>query len=139
MIKDATIVRPRYGEVDQMGYVYHGNYVDYCHSARTELMRKMGIHDQELESRGVMMPVIDFNIKYLKPAHYDEKLTIVTIIEDMPQVRFRFKFEIFNPAKELITKASSTLVFVDKESRLPMILPDFIEDVLSVGFEQVLQ
>lgn len=68
MIKDEIQIRPRYGEVDQMGYVYHANYVSYCHQARTELLRKLGVHDRVLEEKNVMLPVISFEIKYKKPA-----------------------------------------------------------------------
>ncbi len=75
MITDEIQLRPRYGEVDRMGYVYHANYVSYCHQARTELLRKHGINDKVLEENKVMLPVISFEIKYLKPAHYDDLLS----------------------------------------------------------------
>ena len=94
MITDKIQIRPRYGEVDQMGYVYHANYVSYCHQARTELLRKYGINDSKLEENKIMLPVISFKIDYKKPAHYDEKLTIKTTVSELPNVRFKFDFEI---------------------------------------------
>ncbi len=130
MLTDEMQLRPRYGEVDQMGYVYHANYVSYCHQARTELMRKIGIHDNLLESKNIMLPVISFDIKYNKPAHYDEQITIKTIIREIPKVRFNFEFEIKNEEGELLTTAKSTVVFVNKETRFPMAIPDFVEQAL---------
>ena len=130
MITDEIQLRPRYGEVDQMGYVYHANYVSYCHQARTELLRKIGIHDSLLEENDVMLPVISFEINYKKPAHYDELLTIKTKIKDMPEVRFNFEFEVWNEEGILLTTAKSTVVFVDSKNRFPMGVPDFVEKAL---------
>ncbi len=128
MIKDITIIRPRYDEVDQMGYVYHGNYVKYCHQARTELMRKINIHDASLESQNIMMPVIEMNLKYHNPSGYDEELTIETIVEDIPEVKLNFKFKMYGNDNKLICSAKSTVVFVDSISRKPMRIPDFIKE-----------
>jgi acyl-CoA thioester hydrolase len=130
MITDELQLRPRYGEVDQMGYVYHANYVSYCHQARTELLRKIGIHDSLLEENNVMLPVISFEINYKKPAHYDEILTIRTTIKDIPEVRFNFEFEVWNEEVILLTTAKSTVVFVDSKNRFPMGAPDFVEKAL---------
>jgi acyl-CoA thioester hydrolase len=130
MITDEIQLRPRYGEVDQMGYVYHANYVSYCHQARTELLRKIGIHDSLLEENNVMLPVILFEINYKKPAHYDELLTIRTTIKDMPEVRFNFEFEVWNEEGILLTTATSTVVFVDSKNRFPMGAPFFVEKAL---------
>ena len=132
MITDKTELRPRYGEVDQMGYVYHANYVSYCHQARTELLRKMGICDHILEENNIMLPVIEMNLKYLKPAHYDEKLTITTTIKEVPVVRFRFEFEITNEKQEKICKATSTVVFVESQSRKPIRVPELVEKAFLV-------
>lgn len=135
MITDQIQIRPRYGEVDQMGYVYHANYVSYCHQARTELLRKRGVHDFLLEENNVMLPVISFEINYKKPARYDELLTIKTTVSEMPEVRFRFKFEIVNSKGKLISTAKSTVVFVDSNTRYPMKAPDFVINALKNNFE----
>jgi acyl-CoA thioester hydrolase len=137
MIIDVIQLRPRYGEVDQMGYVYHANYVSYCHQARTELLRKIGIHDSLLEENNVMLPVISFEINYKKPAHYDELLTIRTTIKDMPEVRFNFEFEVFNEEGALLTTAKSTVVFVDSKNRFPMGAPDFVVKALKQRIEEL--
>ncbi len=130
MLQDQTTLRPRYNEVDQMGYVYHANYVAYCHQARTEMMRKYGINDKRLEDHNIMMPVIEMNLKYHNPSGYDELLTITTTIKKLPVVRFHFNFEFHNQKNELICSATSTVVFVDSETRKPMRVPKMVEDAL---------
>ncbi|WP_166967425.1 acyl-CoA thioesterase [Yeosuana marina] len=135
MITDIFELRPRYGEVDQMGYVYHANYLTYCHQARNELLRKMNIDEINLEKNNIILPVISFEINYKKPAHYDELITIKTTIREQPKVRFSFEFEIRNQEKMLLSEAKSTVVFADSESRLPMSTPHFIEDILKDKFK----
>ncbi|WP_111706262.1 acyl-CoA thioesterase [Lutibacter citreus] len=134
MITHKLQLRSRYNEVDQMGYIYHSNYVNYCHQARTELLRKLGIEDKILEDNKIMLPVISFDIKYLKPAFYDDLLTIKTIIKEIPTVRFNFEFEIFNISGDKIVSANTTVVFVDSKTRLPKKTPDFILKKLTTNF-----
>ena len=133
MISGEYKIRPRYDEVDQMGYVYHANYVTYCHQARTELLREFGINDKVLEQDGIMMPVIEMNLKYLKPSGYDEELTVVTRIKEMPITRFKFEFTFENNSGDIVCKANTTVVFVDSESRKPNKVPDFVLDGLRKG------
>lgn len=137
MITDILELKPRYGEVDQMGYVYHANYVTYCHQARNELLRKLGIDEVKLENYNIMLPVISFEINYKKPAHFDELITIKTTIREMPKVRFSFEFEIKNEQNTLLSKANSTVVFADSHSRLPKSIPDFIEKTLKTNFKEI--
>jgi acyl-CoA thioester hydrolase len=136
MITDRIQIRPRYGEVDQMGYVYHANYVSYCHQARTELLRKIGINDSKLEEKNVMLPVISFEINYKKPAHYDELLTIKTTIREIPKVRFCFEFVIKNEQNTILSSAKSTVVFMNSKTRLPMVVPEFVENALKSTFNK---
>jgi acyl-CoA thioester hydrolase len=135
MITDIFKLRTRYGEVDKMGYVYHVNYVTYCHQARNELLRKLGLDEIQLEDKQVILPVISFDIKYKKPAHFDDVISIKTTIKEMPKVRFSFEFEIRNEKNILLSTAKSTVVFVDSRSRLPIIIPSFIEDILKTKFK----
>jgi acyl-CoA thioester hydrolase len=135
MIQDKMQLRPRYGEVDQMGYVYHANYVSYCHQARTELLRKFDLNDKLLEDMDIMMPVISFNIDYKKPAHYDELISITTIVREIPKTRFHFEFQITNEEGHILSKAKSTVVFVDKRSRQPKLVPEFIASKLQSSFK----
>ncbi len=135
MIQNSMSLRPRYGEVDQMGYVYHANYVSYCHQARTELLRNLGIHDKVMEENQIMLPVISINLRYLKAARYDELLTIQTTLREMPKTRAIFEFEIRNEANEKICTAESTIVFVDSILRKPMRVPKIVEKVLIEYFK----
>lgn len=137
MISDIHKLRPRYGEVDQMGYVYHANYVTYCHQARNELLRKLNLDEIKLISNKIILPVISFEIIYKKPAHFDELITIKTSINKIPKIRLSFDFEIKNEQNVLLCKAKSTVVFVDSESLLPKIIPDFIEDVFITNFKNL--
>ena len=137
MISDEITLRPRYGEVDQMGYVYHANYVGYCHQARTEMLRQFGIEDSELEKNNIMLPVIEMNLRYLKPAKYDELLTIQTNITELPITRLYFKFEIRNEKEELLCTANSTVVFVDSKTRKPMKAPMQITRALKNHFKSI--
>lgn len=135
MITDLFKLRTRYGEVDKMGYVYHVNYVTYYHQARNELLRKLGLDEIQLEKNQIILPVISFDIKYKKPTHFDELITIKTMIKEMPKVRFSFEFEIRNEQNILLNTAKTTVVFVDSESRLPINIPRFIEDKLKAKFK----
>lgn len=113
-----------------MGYTYHANYVNYCHIARTELLRKYGISDKFLEENGIMLPVIDIHLKYLKPSGYDEELNVKTTIKEMPVSRFRFEYEFTNAKQELVCRAESTLVFVNSVTRKPGRIPTMIYDAI---------
>ena len=130
-----TQLRPRYGEVDRMGYVYHANYITYCHQARTELLREFGINDSVLEENSIMLPVISMDLRYFKPAYYDELLTIKTVIRKLPEVRFHFEFEIRNEAKEKVCTANSTVVFVNSATRKPVKVPELIEEIFKQELE----
>jgi len=117
-------VRVRYGETDQMGYVYYGNYAEYYEVARVEMLRSLGMDYASMENSGVMMPVLELNCKYIKPALYDQEITIKTTIQDLPGVRIHFKYELFNEAGDLINIGATTLVFVDMAKNKPCLPPE---------------
>ncbi|MEZ4946620.1 MAG: thioesterase family protein [Cyclobacteriaceae bacterium] len=130
-----TLVRVRYGETDQMGYVYYGNYASYFEVARVESLRQLGMTYKELEEMGVMMPVLENRSKYLSPALYDDRLKIVTTIRDKPGVRIRFEYEIFNEAGKLIHQGETMLVFINKTSGRPCKPPEAFDKVLEPFFK----
>ena len=117
-------IRVRYAETDQMGYVYYGNYAAYYEVARTEMLRQTGFSYKELEEMGVMMPVLEMNIKYIQPAKYDELLTIKVIIREKPAVRIKFEYEVYNEAGTLLNTGTTQLVFVDMAKNRPCKAPD---------------
>ncbi|MCF8302631.1 MAG: acyl-CoA thioesterase [Bacteroidales bacterium] len=123
MFNSETQLRVRYAETDQMGYVYYGNYAQYLEIGRVEAMRELKTSYRAMEESGVIMPVLSMNIKYIRPAYYDDLLTIRTIIQDIPKTRIHFDYEIYNSDKELLSKASTVLVFVDKQSMRPVEAP----------------
>lgn len=114
-----TQVRVRYGETDQMGYCYYGNYAQFFEVGRVELMRSVGLSYKTMEEQGIMLPVLDYNVKYIKPAYYDDLLTITTAIDEVKGARIYFTYEIHNEEKELISKATTTLVFINKDTMRP--------------------
>ena len=132
MITHTTKIRTRYGEVDQMGYVYHANYVSYCHEARTELLRKYGISDRMLESKKIMLPVISFNIDYKCPAHYDDLLIIETTLTEIKGPKMAFDFKITDEKGKMICEAFSAVAFVNANNRKPIRLPDMVKTALKL-------
>lgn len=118
-----TKVRVRYGETDQMGYCYYGNYAQYFEVGRVEALRAVGMSYKELEDEGVMLPVSEFSVKYLSPAKYDDELTIVTAITETSGARIFFTYEIYNSDGIIVCNASTTLVFVDKKTMRPIQAP----------------
>lgn len=119
-----TQVRVRYGETDQMGYCYYGNYAQFFEVGRVEAMRSLGMSYKEMEENGIMLPVNEFTVKYFKPAYYDDLLTIKTIIHPAQGARLKFDYILTNEAQEVVAEASTTLVFVDKLSMRPRKAPD---------------
>ncbi len=120
MIKTETTLRVRYGETDQMGFVYYGVYAQYYEVGRVEAMRSLGFSYREMEESGILMPVINLTVNYKKPAKYDDEVRIVTTVKEMPGVRITFHYECFNQKNELLNTGSVTLVFIDKQKNKPM-------------------
>lgn len=114
-----TKVRVRYAETDQMGYVYYGNYAAYYEVGRVEMLRSLGLSYKSLEASGIMMPVLEMCSKFLKPARYDEEITIKIYLKEKPGIRIRFEYELFNEEGELINTAETKLVFVDMQRNRP--------------------
>ncbi|GAB1446251.1 MAG: acyl-CoA thioesterase [Cyclobacteriaceae bacterium] len=130
-----THLRVRYGETDQMGYVYYGNYASYFEVARVESLRQLGMTYKELEEMGVMMPVLENKSKYLSPALYDDNLKIVTTIREKPGVRIRFEYEIYNEAGKKLHQGETLLVFVNKTTGRPCKPPKAFDKVLEPFFQ----
>ena len=136
MLHTTHSIRVRYGETDPMKYVYYGNYAEYLEVARVELFRTIGMSYDEIEKRGIWLPVSEFKIKYLKPALYDEILEIHTKIIKKPQVKIDFEYEIFNIKKEKITEASTTLFFFDSALNKVTKCPDFLMELIDEHWQE---
>jgi acyl-CoA thioester hydrolase len=122
--------RIRYGETDQMGVVYHGNYAQYLEMARVEWLRELGISYKNMERDGIMLPVISLSIQYLKPALYDDLITVKVFLKKKPAVRIEFDYEITNEAGELLATANTVLVFMDMERKRPTKCPEILLEKL---------
>ncbi len=118
-------VRVRYGESDRMGYAYYGYYPLYYEVGRTEMMRSLGLAYKEMEDNGIILPVISLQTNYLAPAYYDDLLTVKTILKEMPGVRIRFDYEIYNEKGEKLNFGETTLVFTDAKTRKPRRPPEY--------------
>ena len=112
-------VRVNYFDTDQMGVVWHGNYIKYFEMAREELFRTLGLPYSEVEKAGIMMPIVDVSVEYKYPAHYDEVLSIETRVQDPPRSRIRVEYVITNPQGETVVTGSTTLAFIDSATRRP--------------------
>lgn len=128
MIKSETTIRVRYGETDQMGFVYYGVYAQYYEVGRVEAMRSLGFSYKEMEESGVLMPVINLTVNYKKPALYDDEVRIVTTVKELPGVRITFHYECYNQKNELLNTGSVTLVFIDKMRNRPVAPPQWFMD-----------
>ena len=127
-----TKIKVRYGETDQMGVVYHGNYAQYLEIGRLEWLNTLGISYKEMEADNVMLPVVSLILRYIKPATYDEILTISTSLLKLPTASIEFSYEIHDSSGELLTTAHTKLAFVNIKCNFPMRCPQYILDKLHI-------
>lgn len=131
MLESKVDVRVRYSETDQMGVVYHGNYVPYFEIGRVEWLRNKGISYKELEESGIALPIVSMHLNYKKPARYDDLLTVITKFKSHSSVKIEFDCEIRNEKDELLTTAHFILVFVDINLGKPIAPPQYILDIMN--------
>ncbi|GGH47550.1 thioesterase [Mangrovimonas yunxiaonensis] len=130
MFFDEMQIRVRYGETDQMGVVYNGNYALYLEVGRTEWLRKLGVSYKSLEASNIMLPVIAMSFQFKKSAYYDEVITVKTTLKKTPAVKIEFDYEIFNENQELLVTANTVLAFIDMNTKRPIKCPDYILEKL---------
>tara|TARA_B100000508_G_C11448744_1_gene272815 strand:+ start:273 stop:677 length:405 start_codon:yes stop_codon:yes gene_type:complete len=116
MIQSKLNLRVRYSETDQMGFVYHAHYAQYFEVGRVETLRKAGYSYKKLEEKGFYLPVHTLNIKYIKAAQYDDELTVVTTMDQMPSNRICFHYNILRN-EELLVEGDTSLIFMNSEYR----------------------
>ena len=116
MIQSRVHVTVRYAETDMMGIVYHGNYLPWFEIGRTTLLKDHGIPYRELEAAGYRLPVLEVDVKYLKPAFYDDTLTIVTTLGEKPVFRIQLAYEV-RRGDELLATGHTAHAFIDREGR----------------------
>ena len=111
-------LRVRYGETDQMGFVYYGNYALYLEQARTEMLRSVGYTYKTMEEKGILLPVVNMNTRFVNSAKYDDLLTLKTIIKGKPNRKIIFETQIFNEENQLLNTSEVVLVFMDAEHKV---------------------
>ena len=134
MLVSETKIRVYYDDTDQMGVVYYGNYARYYEIGRTELIRDLGFSYKQIEDQNILLPARSMNINYLKSAYYDDLLTVRTIVDRIPKVKFPIKTEIYNEAGELINHGEVVLAFFDGKTNKPCKAPDFFIEEMKKYF-----
>lgn len=120
MIYTITEIESRYQETDQMGFIYHGNYPTWFEVARTDYITKLGFSYKDMEDSGIISPVTDLNINYIKSITYPEKVKIKTWVDKYSPLRSLYCYEIYNEAGELATTGSTTLTCIKKSNFKPI-------------------
>ena len=131
MLSHETQIRVCYGDTDKMGVVYYGNYPRFYEIARNEMLRAFGVTYKQIEESGIVWPVRNLNITYLKPAFYDDLLTLRSRVEEIPMVRLHIKTEVFNPAGELINHGEVVLVSTNPVTGKAVKTPQWLLDILT--------
>jgi acyl-CoA thioester hydrolase len=116
MIQSRTQITVRYAETDMMGVVYHGSYLPWFEIGRTTLLREQGLPYRELEAEGFLLPVLEVNARYLRPARYDDTVTLVTTLREKPTLRIRLSYELFN-GETLLATGHTLHAFIDRQGR----------------------
>lgn len=130
-----TQIRVRYGETDQMGYLYHGNYASFYETGRTEALRELGITYREMEEMGIMLPVIEMNSKFLRPVFYDDLITVKTTLKELPDSsKIQFYSELYNERNKLLNVGVVTLVFYDTAKKSKTNMPEQLLEKLEPFF-----
>jgi acyl-CoA thioester hydrolase len=133
-----TQVRVRYADTDQMQVVYHAKYIEYFEVGRTDAIRSLGISYKDLEEKGVIMPVVKLECSYLRPAKYDDLLTIRTILETLPKGhRIEFINEVYNERGKLLCTGKIVLYFLDLKTKEKINMPLILAEKLNPFFEKI--
>ena len=136
MFTSETKIRVRYAETDQMGVVYHSNYFPYFEVARVESIRDLGFSYADMEKMGVIMPVVDVHARYLRPAVYDDLLTIKTSLKELPvHHKIEFHHEVYNEKEELLCVGKIILYFMEKMEMKRTAMPEALKKKLERYFQ----
>jgi acyl-CoA thioester hydrolase len=124
MFISETKIRVRYAETDQMNVVYHGNYAQYFEVGRAESIRQLGFTYKDMEAMGIIMPIVEWHAKFIRPAHYDELITVKTMLKELPvDHRIEFHQEVYNEKEKLLTSGKVVLYFLESSTREKTTMP----------------
>jgi acyl-CoA thioester hydrolase len=114
----STTIVVRYVETDQMGIAHHSNYFPWFEVGRTEFIKELGMSYTDMESKGVLLPLVEAGCKYKAPAKYEDVLIIRTCIEELDPVKIKFKYEAVRKADSKLLAEGFTLhAFVARTMR----------------------
>lgn len=133
MIESVSEIQVRYAETDMMGIVYHANYLPWLEIGRTDLLRNKGLPYKEIEERGIFLPVLEVNVKYRRPAKYDDRIAIHTRISEKPYLKIHIDYEL-KRGDELIATARTVHAFMSKSGQ-PIKIPAFFKDAMDREFQ----
>jgi acyl-CoA thioester hydrolase len=135
MFVTETKVRIHYALTDQMSMVYYGHYAQFYEIGRTEAIRQLGYTYKEIEALGIIMPVVEIHSKFLRPAKYDDLISIKTTLKEMPAGhKIIFYAEIFNEQGKLLNTGEVTLYFIDAKTMKRCEMPVPLKEKLSKYF-----
>ena len=124
MFSSKTTIRVRYAETDQMGVVYHGNYAQFYEVGRAESIRELGYTYADIEKMGVIMPIVELHSKFIRPALYDDLLTIKTFLKELPlHHKIEFYQEVYNEKEQLLNTARVVLYFLEAKTMQKTTMP----------------
>lgn len=136
MFTHKTQIRVHYALTDQMGFVYYGHYAQFYEIGRTEALRSLGLTYKEVEAMGVIMPVTEIHGRFLRPALYDDLITVVTTVKEMPvHHKITFHSEIYNEKNELLNVGDVSLYFVDAKTMKRCEMPLLIKEKMGEYFK----
>ena len=135
MISYDAKIRVNYKDTDKMGLVHHSNYIVYYEMARVEALREWGMPYSDMEQRGIISPILEVGSKYILPAYFDEVLTVRVIVEEMPMVRLKVRYELYNEDGKLINTGHTWLGFLDGETRRPCRAPEYFVKKMQALFD----
>ncbi|MEO5582584.1 MAG: thioesterase family protein [Saprospiraceae bacterium] len=132
----SIVVRSRYSETDQMGFIYYGRFAEYYEIGRVETIRTLGLSYKDLELNDrILMPVISLQVRYIRPATYDQNLEIKTILRSLPQDVITFYTEIRSDSKALLNAATVRLCFLNADSKQRVTCPTKLRELIAHAIE----
>ncbi len=134
MIQSKVQITVRYAETDMMGVVYHGSYLPWFEVGRTTMMKELGVPYRDLEAQGYYLPVLEVSVKYIRPARYDDVLTIVTTLREKPLLRIELEYEVRRGA-ELLATGRTLHAFIDRTGK-PVRPPTHASEVFAAAFDR---
>lgn len=139
MYSHDTQLRVRYGETDQMGYLYYGNYAEFYEVGRVEMLRSLGVSYKELEEvHGIWLPVVSLDMRFVRPAYYDDLLTVRSTLRKLPDAYITFHVEILNEQNKLVNAGTVRLCFFDAKTRKVVPAPELLLKKLQPYFKDAI-